>query len=84
MAEHHRMFVDGEWIEASDGGAFAVSDPATGEVIAEVADGGPREAARAVTMFRKAALAEAVTVDLIARTRSALLRVGERPGRRPR
>ena len=34
MAEHHRMFVDGEWIEAADGGAFAVSDPATGEVIA--------------------------------------------------
>jgi tetratricopeptide (TPR) repeat protein len=43
-----------------------------------------REAARAVALLRKAALAEAVTVDLIARTRSALLRVGERPGRRPR
>jgi succinate-semialdehyde dehydrogenase/glutarate-semialdehyde dehydrogenase len=41
MAEHHRMFVDGEWIEAADGGTFAVSDPATGEVIASVADGGP-------------------------------------------
>ena len=54
MAEHHRMFVDGEWIEAADGGTFAVSDPATGEVIASVADGGPAEAARAVEAAHRA------------------------------
>jgi acyl-CoA reductase-like NAD-dependent aldehyde dehydrogenase len=54
MAEHHRMFVDGEWIEAADGGAFAVSDPATGEMIAEVADGGPSEALRAVEAAQRA------------------------------
>jgi len=42
-----------------------------------------REAARAVAMFAKAALAEAVTIELIARTRTALLRAGGRPaGRR--
>ena len=41
MTEHHRMFVDGEWIEAAGSGTFTVSDPATGEVIADVADGGP-------------------------------------------
>ena len=54
MAEHHRMFVDGEWIEAADGGTFTVSDPATGEVIADVADGGPAEALRAVEAAHRA------------------------------
>ena len=54
MAEHHPMFVDGEWIEAASGGTFRVSDPATGEVIADVADGGPAEAARAVEAAHRA------------------------------
>ena len=54
MTEHHRMFVDGEWIEAADKGTFPVSDPATGEVIASVADGGPRETARAVEAAHRA------------------------------
>jgi succinate-semialdehyde dehydrogenase/glutarate-semialdehyde dehydrogenase len=54
MAEHHRMFVDGEWIEAGEGGTFAVADPATGEVIADVADGGPAEASRAVEAAHRA------------------------------
>jgi succinate-semialdehyde dehydrogenase/glutarate-semialdehyde dehydrogenase len=54
MAEHHRMFVDGEWIEAAGGGTFAVSDPATGEVVGHVADGGPAEAARAVQAAHRA------------------------------
>lgn len=54
MAEHDRTFVDGEWIEAADGGTFAVSDPATGEVIASVADGGPAEATRAVEAAHRA------------------------------
>jgi succinate-semialdehyde dehydrogenase/glutarate-semialdehyde dehydrogenase len=54
MAEHHRMFVDGEWIEAGEGSTFAVADPATGEVIADVADGGPAEASRAVEAAHRA------------------------------
>jgi succinate-semialdehyde dehydrogenase / glutarate-semialdehyde dehydrogenase len=54
VAEHHPMFVDGEWIEAAHGGAFPVFDPATGEVIGEVADGGPAEAARAIEAAHRA------------------------------
>ena len=54
MAEHHRMFVDGEWIEAAAGGTFTVSDPATGEVIADVADGGPAEVTRAIEAAHRA------------------------------
>ena len=54
MAEHHRMFVDGQWIEAAGGGTFTVSDPATGEVIADVADGGPAEVTRAIEAAHRA------------------------------
>jgi succinate-semialdehyde dehydrogenase/glutarate-semialdehyde dehydrogenase len=54
MAEHHRMFVDGEWIEAAGGGTFTVSDPATGEVIGDVADGGPAETVRAIEAAHRA------------------------------
>lgn len=33
-----QLFIDGEWRDASDGATFDVVDPATGEVIAQVAD----------------------------------------------
>ena len=36
-----RLWVGGDWREASGGGTFAVEDPATGEVLCEVADGTP-------------------------------------------
>jgi succinate-semialdehyde dehydrogenase/glutarate-semialdehyde dehydrogenase len=38
-----RLFVGGEWREASGGGRFAVEDPSTGEVLCEVADGTPED-----------------------------------------
>ena len=41
-------FINGEWVPAASGKRFAVSDPATGEVITEVADSGPADA-RAAT-----------------------------------
>lgn len=46
------------------------------------ARGVAREAAQAVLLLRKAALTEAVTLELIASTRRALLRFGGRPFRR--
>ncbi len=42
------MFIDGEWCEALGGRRFKVSNPATGEVIADVADGGRDDALRAI------------------------------------
>ena len=33
-----QLFVDGEWRDASDGATFDVTDPSTGELVAEVAD----------------------------------------------
>ena len=42
------VFVDGEWTEAASGRRFDVVDPATEEVVATVADGGPEDAVRAI------------------------------------
>ncbi len=43
-----RAYVGGEWIEADDGATFAVSNPARGDVICQVADLGRAEVARAI------------------------------------
>ncbi|OLT10224.1 NAD-dependent succinate-semialdehyde dehydrogenase [Kocuria sp. CNJ-770] len=42
------LFIDGRWCEAASGARFDVVNPATEEVIATVADGGPEDAARAI------------------------------------
>ncbi|WP_163167715.1 NAD-dependent succinate-semialdehyde dehydrogenase [Arthrobacter sp. Alg241-R88] len=43
-----RLFIDGQWAEATTGARFDVINPATEEVIATVADGGPEDARRAI------------------------------------
>jgi succinate-semialdehyde dehydrogenase/glutarate-semialdehyde dehydrogenase len=42
------LFIGGRWIGAADSETFAVEDPATGETLAGVPDGGPREAVLAM------------------------------------
>jgi succinate-semialdehyde dehydrogenase/glutarate-semialdehyde dehydrogenase len=42
------MYINGEWVEAIDGGAFEVTNPATGEVLGSVPDGSSADATRAV------------------------------------
>ncbi|OZC57088.1 NAD-dependent succinate-semialdehyde dehydrogenase [Rhodococcus sp. RS1C4] len=42
------VFIGGEWAEAASGERFEVIDPASGYVIATVADGGPADAQRAI------------------------------------
>jgi succinate-semialdehyde dehydrogenase/glutarate-semialdehyde dehydrogenase len=54
MADGQTLYIDGKWAPASGGGLFDVTDPATGEVIGQVADGG---AADAVTAIAAAAAA---------------------------
>jgi succinate-semialdehyde dehydrogenase/glutarate-semialdehyde dehydrogenase len=44
----NRLYVGGEWREASGGDSFAVEDPATGEALCEVADGTPDDAKAAL------------------------------------
>ncbi|MBK5927546.1 NAD-dependent succinate-semialdehyde dehydrogenase [Rhodobaculum claviforme] len=43
-----RGYVAGEWVAADDGATFAVTNPARGDVICEIADMGRAEAARAI------------------------------------
>ena len=48
------MFINGEWCEAAGGKTFEVTNPATGEKIADVADGGQADAARAIDAAHEA------------------------------
>jgi succinate-semialdehyde dehydrogenase/glutarate-semialdehyde dehydrogenase len=49
-----QAYVNGAWINADDGEAFAVTNPATGEVVAEVAKCGGGETRRAIEAAEKA------------------------------
>jgi succinate-semialdehyde dehydrogenase/glutarate-semialdehyde dehydrogenase len=42
------MYIDGEWVGAEGGGTFEVTNPATGEKIGDAADGGAKDARRAI------------------------------------
>jgi acyl-CoA reductase-like NAD-dependent aldehyde dehydrogenase len=49
-----RLFIDGEFVDAAAGGRFATSNPATGEVLAEMSRGTEKDIDRAVAAARKA------------------------------
>ncbi|MBT5048219.1 MAG: NAD-dependent succinate-semialdehyde dehydrogenase [Rhodospirillaceae bacterium] len=42
------MFINGEWCDAAGGGTFEVTNPANGDKITDVPDGGQADAARAI------------------------------------
>lgn len=65
------LFVGGRWREASDGGTFAVTDPATGEVLAEIASATGEDA---VAALDAAAAAQPAWERTPARERSDVLR----------
>jgi succinate-semialdehyde dehydrogenase/glutarate-semialdehyde dehydrogenase len=67
----HQAYVDGQWIEADDKARFAVTNPANGELIAEVAALGKAETARAIDA---AEAAWPAWRDKTAKERSAVLR----------
>ena len=45
---HRNAFINGEWTPADSGNTFPVTNPATGEEIARVADCGVSETTRAI------------------------------------
>jgi succinate-semialdehyde dehydrogenase/glutarate-semialdehyde dehydrogenase len=66
-----QAYIDGQWTDADDGGTFAVTNPANGELITEVAKVGAAETARAI------AAAQAAMVSwkaLPAKSRAGILR----------
>ena len=48
------MQIDGEWVQADSGKTIDVVNPATGELIARVPDGGQQETARAIAAAERA------------------------------
>jgi aldehyde dehydrogenase (NAD+) len=48
------LFIDGEFVDPSDGGVIKSINPASEEVLAEVAEAGPQDVDRAVRAARKA------------------------------
>jgi len=48
------LFIDGSFVEPIDGGSFKTVNPASEEVLAEVAEAGPRDVDRAVAAARAA------------------------------
>jgi succinate-semialdehyde dehydrogenase / glutarate-semialdehyde dehydrogenase len=65
------LFLGGKWVPAASGGRFDVHDPATGDVIASVADGTVEDAIAAVDAADAAAAAWAATAP---RERAEILR----------
>ena len=49
-----KMLINGEWVEAASGKSFATYNPATGEVLARVAEGDREDIDRAVRAARAA------------------------------
>ena len=43
-----RLLIDGQWTEATDGGRFDVTDPATGEVVGSMPDAGENDVRAAI------------------------------------
>jgi succinate-semialdehyde dehydrogenase/glutarate-semialdehyde dehydrogenase len=67
----NQLLVDGKWRSAKSGRRFAVQDPATGEVVAEVADAGPEDGLDALAA---ASGAQAGWASTAPRRRSDILR----------
>jgi succinate-semialdehyde dehydrogenase/glutarate-semialdehyde dehydrogenase len=69
--EHTRLFLNDEWIHADDGATFPVENPATGQILAHVADGCVADAERAMSA---AGAAQADWAATSPRFRSEILR----------
>ena len=54
MADSHQMFINGEWVNSSDGGTRDVISPHTGEVIGSVQEGTAEDVDKAVAAAKKA------------------------------
>ena len=77
MADAYQMFIDGEWVNSSDGQTRDVINPATGEVLATVQEGTKEDADRAVAAARRRSRATGSTP----RRRTASSRCSSSPTR---
>ena len=54
VKERRKLLIGGQWVDAASGKTFPVQNPATGEVIAHVAEGDRQDIDRAVKAARRA------------------------------
>src|SRR6202045_359275 len=54
ISKNRKMLINGQWVEAASGKTFPTYNPATGEVLAQVAEGDREDIERAVKAARKA------------------------------
>ena len=54
VKERRKLLIDGQWVDAASGKTFPVENPATGEVIAQAAEGDKKDIDRAVKAARRA------------------------------
>jgi acyl-CoA reductase-like NAD-dependent aldehyde dehydrogenase len=76
-AAPRHMLIDGRWVEAASGRAFDTLDPATGAVLARVAEGDAEDVDRAVRAARRATRERSgstATTSSVPRLRSAATR----------
>ena len=77
MADSHQMFINGEWVNSSDGGTRDIISPASGAVIASVQEGTAEDTNRAIAAAKTAFYGE--WYDMTPKDRQlALLRLADR------
>src|SRR5580765_9073470 len=54
ISKNRKMLINGQWVEAASGKTFPTYNPATGEVLAQVAEGDREDIERAVKSARRA------------------------------
>ncbi len=54
LARRHKLLIGGEWVEAHSGKTFPVYNPANGQQISQVAEGGAQDVDKAVRAAREA------------------------------
>jgi phenylacetaldehyde dehydrogenase len=54
LSSPRRQLIDGNWIDSASGKTFPIYDPATGDVVAQVAEGDKEDIERAVEAARRA------------------------------
>ncbi len=54
VSRKHKMLINGKWVDAASGKTFPTYDPATGEVLSEIAEGDREDINRAVEAARNA------------------------------
>src|ERR1039457_1137373 len=54
VAAPRQLFINGQWVDAASGKTFETPNPATGETLARIAEGGAEDLDRAVRAARRA------------------------------